>query len=168
MSLFIRLCPACSQTSPEYENTCTHCGQFIGLESPVAAPSPTPVAAISAVAAAESNTQRYPHCTLELPDGQRQSVQAGWIIGAAHPSSAAQLQLTGPGVGFVHRQHCQLQFIQGLWQVVALDQHEYGREFTNPSLVNLTPLLPGQPHPLHHGDRLTLAGLQLRVWLDLR
>lgn len=167
MSRYIRLCPACGQSNPEYEHTCGHCGQFIGLESPVAASEPAAltqaIAPLEPVASALAVTQCYEPCVLELPDGQRHSIQDGWIIGQAHPSSAAQVGLQGTGSQFVHRSHCRIQHNGSTWQVTALDQQTLGGLFTNPTVVNRTPLAPSQSHPLRDGDTLALSGLLLRL-----
>lgn len=37
MASFIKICPKCGHANPEYENACTVCTYFIGMETPVAA-----------------------------------------------------------------------------------------------------------------------------------
>ncbi len=174
MSHYVRLCPACQQVNAEYAHTCSRCGQFIGLESPVAAPTadpttplpaadPTPPPVAAAAASSPTVTQRYPACVLEAVDGQRHPVQSGWVVGQAHPSSAAQVQLQGAGTAFVHRSHCQLHYNGTTWEVTALDQQVLGGTFTNPTVVNRIPLAPGSQQALQHGDNLALSGVLLRV-----
>lgn len=92
--------------------------------------------------------------------GQVFEVHEGDVIGQAHPSSNAQIQLADlTGIGYVHRNHCSFAFRDKTWQVTAIAQQTY----TNPTLVNQQRLSPGESRPLRNGDRLTLSGLTLAV-----
>ena len=47
--------------------------------------------------------------------------------------------------------------------MVAIDQREYGSEFTNPTFVNQHRLAPGHRRILKDGDQLRLSGLTIGV-----
>lgn len=92
--------------------------------------------------------------------GQVFEVRDGYVVGQAHPSSMAQIQLADlPGITYVHRRHCSFTFKDRKWHVTAIEQQSY----TNPTLINQQRLAPGESRPLHNGDRLTLSGLTLTV-----
>lgn len=92
--------------------------------------------------------------------GQVFEIREGYVVGQAHPSSTAQIQLTDlPAVAYVHRSHCSFALKDRKWHVTAIEQQTY----TNPTLVNQQRLAPGESTPLRNGDRLTLSGLTLTV-----
>jgi FHA domain len=186
MAEYVRICPRCRRANPEYESLCSACGQFIALESavpaqaaapePPAPPSPLPPPDPEPKAAADNAppeaqpTRRYvPPAELfylQLPETDLLlTVHPGDVLGQAHASSDAQLQVpaTVAGVGFLHRRHCRFERDAAGWQVVAIDQQALGSAFTNPTFVNQHRLGPGERHPLADGDRLRLSGLGLAV-----
>ena len=92
--------------------------------------------------------------------GQVFEIREGYVVGQAHPSSTAQIQLTDlPAIAYVHRSHCSFALKDRKWHVTAIEQQTY----TNPTLVNQQRLAPGESTPLRNGDRLTLSGLTLTV-----
>ena len=92
--------------------------------------------------------------------GQVFEVREGYVVGQAHPTSMAQIQLTDfPGVTYVHRNHCSFTFKDRKWNVTAIEQQAY----TNPTFLNQQRLAPGETRPLRNGDRLTLSGLTLTI-----
>ncbi|HUW62683.1 MAG TPA: FHA domain-containing protein [Candidatus Bathyarchaeia archaeon] len=92
--------------------------------------------------------------------GQVFEVREAYVVGQAHPSSTAQIQLADlPGVAYVHRSHCSFAFKDRKWHVTPIEQQTY----TNPTLVNQQRVPPGESCPLRNGDRLTLSGLTLTV-----
>lgn len=182
MSAFVKICPKCGHHNPEYENACAQCACFIGMETPVSAPSTLsepgrrgsapvqhPSAADSGVTSA-SAPQPAPGqvpSTLYLQVlGSRQifEVHDGWTVGQSHATSSAELQLRDlPGIQYVHRDHCRFSCLDGAWQVTATDQRQFGRDFTNPTTINQTRLAPGAAQGLKNGDQLSLAQLKLVV-----
>lgn len=196
MADFIKICPKCGHTNPEYENACTVCTYFIGMETPVAAstaatkaaktppseaaPAPNSPSVDTSSPHAQSDATTSDSSTAVAPvrrfaarpslylqaGGTEQVFEIcdGWVVGQAHPTSTAQLQLRDlPSITYVHRQHCQFTLREARWHVTALDQVSHGRDFTNPTLVNQTKLAPGETHALRNGDQLSLAGVKLVV-----
>jgi hypothetical protein len=176
MTDYVRVCPRCGHVSPEYDNVCAVCQQFIGMEETVPAsaqpavtqPPPSPLA-LPVSPAAGPLTQRFvaaePALFLEAKGGTLLPVRPGWTLGQAHPSSDAEVQLPTrlAGVEFVHRHHCRFDHEESRWYVTALDQWSLGRDFTNPTLVNSRPVPSGKRVSLADGDELRLSGVVLRV-----
>jgi hypothetical protein len=187
MAEFVRVCPRCGQANPEYENLCSGCNQFIGMEpavpapaaaSPAPAPEPAPNPAPAgspppapAVPAAQPTRRYVPVAEsfyLQL-EGQalRLNVRHGSVLGQAHPGNDADLQVpaTVTGADFLHRRHCRFERDGAGWWLVALDQQDFGSAFTNPSAVNQHRLGPGQRQRLNDGDQVRLSGLTFLVQL---
>ncbi len=182
MSTFIKICPKCGQHNPEYENVCTVCTDFIGMETPIPAPSPASEPAltsagvlehqsadqsrlISATASQAAPAQLQPTLYLQLL-GSKQifEVHDGWTVGQSHASSTADLQLRDlPGINYLHRNHCRFSCLNGDWQVTPIDQRQLGRDFTNPTAVNHATLPPGEAYSIKNGDQLSLANLKVVV-----
>ena len=182
MSRFIKICPKCGHHNPEYENTCVLCADFVGMETPVVAPSAATESADTRVEGAEIQTADQvppsrqtapqtvpapPQATLYLQvlgDDQIFEVRDGWTVGQSHASSTADLQLRDlPGIHYLHRMHCRFSCANGEWQVTPIDQRQFGRDFTNPTAVNQTTLTPGEAHCIDNGDQLSLASLKFVV-----
>jgi len=184
MTTFVKVCPKCGQHNLEYENACSICTNFIGMETPVpasqaqrepAAPEPTNSAAqtkpSTAVASSGLNTVdtgvTSPPKILYiqvLNSDQIFEIQHGLTVGQAHPSSDAGLQLRDlAGIEYVHRNHCTFAYRDGTWQVTPIDQRQFGRDFTNTTKVNQTTVIPGQPHTLKNTDQLSLAHVKFIV-----
>ncbi len=178
----VRICPRCGRTNPEYENVCTGCDQFIGMEpataappTPAADPEPDPKPAARQAAAeappAQATRRWQPRSEglyLRLADtGLTLTAGPGDVLGQAHPASDAALQVpsTVDGSAYLHRRHCRFLQEQGRWLVLALDQAEFGSDFTNPTFVNGQRLAPGERRPLADRDQLRLSGLtfELRI-----
>lgn len=170
MADFVKICPQCQAINPEYENICTQCGQFIGMETPVARPQPKPAAKAKPKTAPPAATQRFDPAAvcfyLEAPGSDTvYTIHHGDVLGQAHPSSAAQVQIDAnlQGSEFIHRQHCRFECKDGIWYVTALDQKAFQRDFTNPTFVNQHRLAPNTRQALKDGDRLGLSGVFLQV-----
>jgi hypothetical protein len=171
MAEFVRICPRCGQTNPEYENLCGACNQFIGMEAAV--PAPPPTGGQEAAPAGPQHTQatrRYVPVAesffLQLPESDLLlTVRPGDVLGQAHVSNDAQLQVPASvqGSGFLHRRHCRFERDEGGWRVIAIEQRAHGSGFTNPTFVNQHRLAPGDRHPLGDGDQLRLSGLSFNV-----
>ncbi len=178
MTTFIKVCPKCGQHNPEYENACSVCTHFIGMETPVrtsntrsdhVAPEPSIRAEALRVtsnvapptASATGTESTAPAQTLYLQvlnTDQIFEIYDGSSVGQAHPSSDASLQLRDlAGIEYVHRKHCKFAVSDGAWQVTPIDQRHFGRDFTNSTSVNQFKLTPGLPHTLKNGDQLSLA-----------
>ncbi len=186
MPQFVKICPKCGRANPEYENLCGECQQFIGMEPAVPKPAaPPPTASEPADAAAQPNPVAAPEtapatrpeeppqapkappaCYLSLNgSGQVFTLQDGSVLGQAHASSHATVQIPAEidGVEYVHRQHCRFAYRDGRWRVQALDQTPFNQDFTNPTRVNQHLVTPGSWHPLGDGDELRLSGVSFQV-----
>ena len=127
MRTFVKICPKCGQHNPEYENACSVCAHFIGMETPVPASTtqgeriaPEPIirteaprvatdeARTTATATATDSTAASQTLYLQvLNSNQVFEIHDGFNVGQAHPSSDASLQLRDlHGIEFVHRNHC--------------------------------------------------------------
>lgn len=71
----------------------------------------------------------------------------------------------GVDVGYVSRWHCRFDYSDGHWSVTPLHPREFGSDLktANPTFLGAQRLTIGQPHPLQHGDCLTLVDVVLRV-----
>ncbi len=186
MSTFVKVCPKCAHPNPEYENACELCAYFIGMESPIPAPESSAtekednanhvnqeVSQSSELPTIESNKDGQELTKplesellyLELIESDHvYGVQNRWIVGQAHESSTANLQLSNiSGDNYMHRNHCQFLREGSEWHVKPIDQRIYGRAFTNPTVLNYIKLEPGETAVLKSGDQLILAGVQFVV-----
>jgi hypothetical protein len=183
MPIFIKVCPKCGHHNPEYENACAVCTDFIGMETPIPAPSsasqPQPASAGeleddqsigqlqtgTVTAPQTARAQMQPTLYLQvLGSEQIFEVRDGWTVGQSHTSSTADLQLRDlPGINYLHRNHCRFSCLNGDWQVTPIDQRQFGRDFTNPTAVNHAILPPGEAHSIKNGDQLSLANLKVVV-----
>jgi ribosomal protein L40E len=85
-------------------------------------------------------------------------VRSGQTVGQAHPTSKADVQLSGiPDIEYVSRSHCRFDFDGGAWIVTALPST------TNKTAVNGQIVPRGQSFPVHNGDMVTLATIPLRM-----
>jgi len=98
---------------------------------------------------------------LDVPEtGGCHQVRDGWVVGQAHPTSTADVQLAGlTGINYVHRRHCRFECREDGWYVTAIEQEGY----TNPTFVNHRRLAPDEPAPLRNGDRLSLSSVSINV-----
>lgn len=186
MAEFVRICPKCKQVNAEYENVCSACSQFIGMEATVIAPveknEEADVAETSAAINSAKDSGKAAHATLGptqryIPASsffylevkglsKVYTVHTGSVIGQAHESSRAQVQISPQevqGADFIHRSHLRCECVHDKWSVICLDQNEFGREFTNPSFINQQRLPPGERHIIQNGDSLALAGVVFNV-----
>ncbi len=178
MTEFVRICPRCGHTNPEYENLCAKCQQFIGMEPSVPrtaekeVPMPTEDVAASVPAHADIKTATItetpettpPAFYLTLGDSIF-TIHDGAVIGQQHASnrSAVQIPPDIEGCRYVHRQHCSFHFQDGEWYVQAIDQQMFGQSFTNPVWLNEQQLSVATHHRLQHGDILRLSAIALTV-----
>ena len=185
MPQFVKICPKCGQANPEYENLCTACQQFIGMEPAVPKPAETRKTKTEPDSAAESRAEvqsqkaptiepkehpappkTTPTCYLSLIGADQVfTLHDGTVLGQAHGTSQATAQIPAEidGVEFVHRQHCRFAYRNSRWQVQALDQAGFNQNFTNPTRVNQHLVSPGTWHPLDDGDELRLSGVGFQV-----
>lgn len=82
MADFVKICPKCGHANPEYENACTVCAYFIGMESPVAANT---AAVQSTPSRGDENTSSGETNTAEAPSIDEHSAAAD----ASHEAAAA-------------------------------------------------------------------------------
>jgi hypothetical protein len=152
----------------EFAEACERDGEFLAMAPAMIAPDlppepatpPGDVACEIATPAPEPVRESIQALYLEAESGTTYEIRSGWVIGQAHPTSAAQVQLSGmAGLNFVHRSHCQFELRPDGWHAIAVAQPEYA----NPTFVNQTRLMPGQDALLRNGDRLVLANVPLSV-----
>jgi pSer/pThr/pTyr-binding forkhead associated (FHA) protein len=152
------------------ENLCVKCGHFLGLVSPVpdpekaTAPDSPEGGGFSGTEPRESPPPRpgpagEPGLYLEsLDTGQTYEIKNDAIVGQAHSSSRADVQLTGlPNLNYVSRHHCQFHLEAGIWYVTALSSS------LNSTLVSQTPVSKGGRMRLRNGDELLMANVPFRV-----
>ncbi|MEW6265606.1 MAG: FHA domain-containing protein [Thermodesulfobacteriota bacterium] len=177
MADYVKLCPQCGAFNQEHLNVCDRCGHFLGLVRPVpaesaeaaepsaaqgSAPPPemeTPPGRAESSPLIERDESGRPHFYLESQDADKVfEVRSGQTVGQAHPSSRAEVQLSGlPNLNFVSRHHCRFDFEAGAWMVTALPSA------LNGTRVNQAALSPGGRARLRNGDEITLANVPFRV-----
>lgn len=169
---YVKACPRCGHLNDEFAESCERDGEFLGMVPATIAPDTPPASVEEPVAQSIASGETEAPCEAELDRGTIQAlyletesgatyeVRSGWVVGQAHPTSAAQVQLSGlAGLNYVHRSHCQFELRPDGWHVIAVAQPEY----TNPTFVNQMRLMPGQNALLRNGDRLVLASVPLNV-----
>ncbi len=174
----IKRCPKCGHRNPEQADLCEVCGEFLGLVMPETVSDPvepepvvpdpadgSPPATPERATRMETAAPSLLYLELPTPAGHRSyPVRSGQIVGQAHPTSLAQVQIEPlPGVDRIHRQHGRFDWRDGEWRVTALDQRLFGSDFTNSTVLNGQRLAPGDSYPLGNSDRLALAGVLFTV-----
>jgi hypothetical protein len=155
MIRYVKICPRCGLANSELAEQCEHDNEFLGVipATPYKEKPPAP----------ETVLPDFPGRALYLEitgAGKCLEVRDGWVIGQAHPSSRAEIQLAEvPGVNYIHRQHCRFSFQDDQWRVLAIKQ----AAFTNPTFVNNRGLAPGESAVLRNGDRIALADTVLHA-----
>jgi hypothetical protein len=85
-------------------------------------------------------------------------VQSGQTVGQAHPTSKADVQLSGiPNIEYVSRSHCRFEFDGSTWIVTALPST------TNKTAVNGQIVPKGQGLPVRNGDMVIMASIPFRI-----
>lgn len=166
---FVKVCPKCGTSNPEYENLCQQCGFFIAMEPAQAAP--TQLQSQTSAPDAAASAPALLKLQLNLPGtGISFDIRPGDVLGQAHAKSDAQLQLPEslPDVAYIHRRHCRFWQGSNQWQVEAIDQSQVpgSSGFTNPTWINGVPLNPGERRTLGNGDDLRLSAITLLVNLQ--
>lgn len=110
-------------------------------------------------------TKRFrPVIYLECPANSKiYEIESGQVIGQAHPTSGAHVQLSDiPNINYVSREHCLFNFDNGQWYVTAI------KTATNQTCVNQRLVERGVRMPIRNGDRLAMANVifQIRI-MDL-
>lgn len=92
-------------------------------------------------------------------------VPAGATIGQEHAEQGADVPVpkTVAESVYLHRRHCRIDRDQGRWWLTAINQAIFGRDFTNPTAINDSLLVPGEKRELREGDLVRLSGLRLQV-----
>jgi hypothetical protein len=179
---YVKICPRCGHRNDELASACEKDGEFLGMvpaipaaNAPIPPPPPTPKPAAKPEAAPTINElESPPHACETATDAvpgkalyldvegaaQYHQVRDGWVVGQAHPTSTAEIQLSNlPGVNYVHRRHCIFEFRDGNWGVTTLLQPDY----TNPSFLNDKRITPGERVTVQNGDKLRFASVTLRI-----
>lgn len=174
MLKYVKICPRCGHANDEFSETCAVDGEFLGMAPAVPAAATSDSVTEENVSAPAENatvetrqpeTQQIgvPSRVLYLDiaaNGDCHEIHDGWVIGQAHPTSQAEVQLEGiPGINFVHRRHCRFENREDGWYVIALEQPSY----TNPTFINQEKVEPGQGRRLRNGDRLGLSNVIVNV-----
>lgn len=172
MTKYVKICPRCGHQNDELAEACDQDGEFLGMvPSTLLRPEPLPPTPAAPAAAPKpasapqvAVTQRFDTPTqllyLETSTGETVQIGHGQVLGQAHPSSSAHVQLHDlPGLNYVHRSHCLFEFVDNAWRITAIAQPEY----TNPTFVNGKRIAPGEHAPLRNGDKLMLSNVALSV-----
>lgn len=183
---YVKICPNCGFKNPETEVYCCECNYYLdvvpekdtGIDSPKPEnhqpgdPAPEIEKKDIVKNPGEQSFKQGPitkrmesetSLLLELVGTSRQyQVRSGDIIGQEHPSSQAQIQLSGvEGVNFIHRHHCQFEYKDGEWYVTPLIQSQ--SDFINPSSLNIQRMQPGQNYKITNGDKLTMGRITFLI-----
>lgn len=166
---YVRFCPKCERMYPESEIYCSDCDKLLPPPEPPRPPKegfPLDDTNRETGQNISCHPQEQPHpsvpitirivnLSLYLPGTSMEyKVHSGDIIGQKHPSSFAQIQLSGiDGVNLIHRRHCQFELFDNEWFVIPLSQPD----FINPTFLNIERLQPGQRYKITNGDKLTLG-----------
>ncbi len=169
MAKYVKVCPRCGRANDEFGEVCEADGEFLGMVPATlaaaheSAPAESPGEAPSAAAAPAPEAQPAPTPVLYLDAGAGGAcfeIRDGWVVGQAHFTSTAEVQLTNlPGLQYVHRRHCLFEYSDDGWHVMAIAQPAY----TNPTLVNDQTVRPGERVAVHNGDRVTLSATTFSV-----
>ena len=165
MVRYAKICPRCGRQNDEFADACEKDGEFLGMvpATPVAEEPAAEAAAESSAPSAPLRAIGQPTRVLYLDvseTGECHQVSDGWVVGQAHATSTADLQLEEPtGINYVHRRHCRFECREDGWYVTAIEQDGY----TNPTFVNHRRLAPDEPAPLRNGDRLSLSSVSINV-----
>ena len=172
---YVKICPQCGKRNREHENICPECGQFLGLIRPIlqeqnVEPEPQGASEHSLPGADEARfTMRLtpagaqekadPVLILESLEADRiYRVHTGQVVGQAHPTSQADVQMAGiPNLNYVSRQHCRFDFEMGEWYVTCLPSA------LNGLILQGTELIPGGRALVKNGDRLEMANVPFLV-----
>jgi len=156
------VCPGCGARLEPGSKFCDMCGTPVRAGAPP--PSAQPASAVSPSPAPHPSGTAIPgylvvqgtNTTLRFPPGKTDT-----IVGRGDPASATfpdvDLSSHGGAEGGVSRQHARI-FVQGS-QVMIEDLHS-----TNRTYVNQHRLVPGQPHPLRHGDEVRCGRVRLHFY----
>jgi hypothetical protein len=146
------ICRECGNESPPDATFCDQCGALLGETSsayatrPSLSQTPAATARSSFVLAEAQERLLFPSDKTELLIGREDAV--------SNVFPDINLEPFGAEACGVSRRHARLKLHGVEWQIEDLNS-------TNRSYVNKEQLLPGQPHPLHDGDRVRLGGLTL-------
>lgn len=168
MVTYAKICPRCGHENDEFADACEKDGEFLGMVP--ATPVSDEAAASEPQAEQESPAPSAPLREFGQParvlyldvteTAECHQVRDGWVVGQAHPTSTADVQLEGAtGINYVHRRHCRFECRDDAWYVTAIEQDGY----TNPTFVNHRRLAPDETAPLRNGDRLSLSSVSINV-----
>lgn len=184
---YVKICPRCGHCNDELASACDKDGEFLGMvpaipassaprpvepaakpepkpepERPALAPDAMPDSAEAPIEPATVTAATLGKTLYLDVEGAAQyyQVRDGWVVGQAHPTSTAEIQLSNlPGVNYVHRRHCMFEYADGGWRVKTLLQPDY----TNPSFLNDQRITPGESVKIQNGDKLRFASVTLRI-----
>lgn len=136
----------------------------VPAEQPPPAPEPQAeaeldVEEIEAVPAQKPGRSARPVLYLEsLVNGKSFTVPDQAVVGQAHPTSRADVQLEGvPDLNYVSRHHCRFDHESNVWFVTSLSSAMNG------TTLNQAPLMSGGRARLKNGDELVMANVPFRV-----
>ncbi|GKT09133.1 FHA domain-containing protein [Desulforhabdus sp. TSK] len=145
-----KLCPQCGARNSKDSFLCATPG------------CNTSLAFVEAVLMPEGSTNLLPRrLYLENPHLPHPlEVKSGQVVGQAHPTSGADVKLSGiPDIECVSRSHCRFDFDGSSWMLTALPTT------TNKTCVNGKVIPKGQSVALKNGDVVTMAICDFRVRL---
>jgi len=174
---YVRVCPRCGHENPEWHEICQSpdCDGFLGVVNPSPRirrePHPTPDHPSFPQEISQKDASVDPgvgvSVTTRLPEvlyleyqgtSKVVEIRSGQVVGQAHPSSQADVQLSDiPNINFVSRQHCLFICENGRWFVTAIPTA------TNPTYLNQKLVPKGAKAPLSNGDYLVMANVPFTV-----
>lgn len=183
MADYVRICPRCGRANPEFENACSACGHFIGMEPAIPQIRSVEAGASSKLASVDADQdvpEEHPSDVTQVQGAaavdesfylehvtsdQIFTIRPGTVMGQAHDTSQAEVQVPVDidGSEYLHRRHCQFERQEGKWIVIPLNQADCDQEFVNPTYVNKRQVTPGEHQVLNDGDVLRLSGVSFSV-----
>ena len=147
----VKICPSCKAQNPKDFLLCSTqgCNTNIAFVEETIVPIPHP----------KSFGTMEPRIYLEHSElAGPIEVRSGQDVGQAHPTSNAQVQLSGiPNIQFISRSHCRFELTSDQWFVTAI------ATATNVTYVNEKPVVKGTRVPIRNGDVVTMANVSFRV-----
>lgn len=174
MTEYVKICPQCGFNNREGNNNCEKCGQFLGLVRAIpkeeqaettenrggeTAVSDSVEIKVEPEAIPESGRKPEPRIYIQcLSTDSSFEIKNGNIVGQAHETSTADVQLSGmPDITYVSRRHCRFDFENEAWFVTAMT------DALNPTTVNQVTVAPGGRLRVRDGDELVMANVAFRI-----
>ncbi len=175
--MFVKVCPKCTHTNPEYLSQCERCqlliahvaaipesGGEIADEAHVTKDSDIATVRQESIDSTElelksKNELMSAHFYLAMTKHKEiYTIYHESFLGLENPIPNEIL-----GAEYCHQKHCQFILKGKCWFVVAVSQETFGGDFTNPSYLNQKRLPLDTPYPIVNGDNLSLCDIAFKV-----